>query len=259
MNDTGLVGGVHGFSQDRHQFGGVPSRLGDAAVAIETAAVHELQREERFALIFVDLENLDDVGVAETGEGLGLQAEASQFGPTGMTAGQDHFQGDDSFQSAVDGLVNDAHAAAPQFFQDHVVAYQTRSAVIHSWGSFSLHSGVLKTVFRQASGWYFWFGRACHRRNSVRMGLRKRDRRRSRFDDCGQDGSRNSLDQRFGRVRKLGGGRFGGCLLLRGLVEGRRDRFVGRSAHEGPRFDLGVWPSCPNSHTAISRTGSSPT
>ena len=81
MDDAALVGGVHGPGQRLDQRG----RLARAAAASpssllgQAAAVHELQREEGLAVVLADLVDLDDVGVLQAGDGLGLGAEAGQL------------------------------------------------------------------------------------------------------------------------------------------------------------------------------------
>ncbi len=58
---------------------GVPSSL-----LVQAAAVDELQREERPAVVLADLVDLHDVGVLQPGDGLGLGAEAGQVGLAGV-------------------------------------------------------------------------------------------------------------------------------------------------------------------------------
>ena len=59
-----------------------PGREGVA----EAAAGAEFQRKVRFALVFADFVDLDDVEMLQAGDGLRLRAEASQFRFAGMTA-----------------------------------------------------------------------------------------------------------------------------------------------------------------------------
>ena len=83
MDDPGLVGGVDGPGQRHHQLGGLPARLRRAGQAVvEAAALEQLQRDERQAVRLADLVDLDDVGMPEPGDRLGLDAEAGQvLGP----------------------------------------------------------------------------------------------------------------------------------------------------------------------------------
>ena len=70
--------------------------------------------------MLADVEDLDDVGVLELGDGLGLGQEAGGGLGAGVRAGQDHLQGDDAVEPDLAGLVDDAHAAAAQLAHDLV-------------------------------------------------------------------------------------------------------------------------------------------
>jgi hypothetical protein len=116
------VGGVHGPGQRLDQRRRLRRRQRLAGqLAVEAAAAHELQGAERPAVYFADLENLHDVGVLDVGQRLRLLAEALHLGRPGVGAGEDHLQRHDAAQADVAGLVDDAHAAAPQLPQ-HLVA-----------------------------------------------------------------------------------------------------------------------------------------
>ena len=79
VDDPGLMGGVDGPGQGRHQLGGRPARLGRARQSIvEVAAFEQLQRDERQAVHFADVVDLHDVRVPEPGDRLGLDPEAGQ-------------------------------------------------------------------------------------------------------------------------------------------------------------------------------------
>ena len=73
VDDPGLVGGVYAPGKQRDKSGSVPGRLRQAAVPVQTAALHELQGQERIPVQRTDLEDLDDVGVFEACDRLGLQ------------------------------------------------------------------------------------------------------------------------------------------------------------------------------------------
>ena len=70
--------------------------------------------------MLADVVDLDDVGVLEPGDGLGLGEEAGGGLGAGVRAGQDHLQGDGAVEPDLAGLVDDAHAAAAQLAQDLV-------------------------------------------------------------------------------------------------------------------------------------------
>ena len=70
--------------------------------------------------MLADVEDLDDVGVLELGDGLGLGQEAGGGLAAGVPAGQDHLQGDGAVESDLAGPVDDPHAAAAQLALDPV-------------------------------------------------------------------------------------------------------------------------------------------
>jgi hypothetical protein len=75
--------------------------------------------------MFADFMNLDDVGMLQAGDGLGLGAEALEAGSAGVTAAEDHLERDLPAQSEVLGLVNDTHPSAAQFGEDLVSGRRT--------------------------------------------------------------------------------------------------------------------------------------
>ena len=80
VDDPGLMGGVNGPGQGRHQLGGRNARLRRARQPIvEVPAFEQLQRHERQAVHFADVVNLHDVRVPELGDRLGLDPEAGQL------------------------------------------------------------------------------------------------------------------------------------------------------------------------------------
>ena len=74
-------------------------------------AFEQLQRDERQAVDLADLVDLDDVGMAEPGDGLGLDPEAGEVVGAGLAAAADHLEGDQAVQARLPGLVDDPHAA----------------------------------------------------------------------------------------------------------------------------------------------------
>src|SRR5438477_374209 len=61
--------------------------------------------------------------VAQAGDGFGLDLEAEAVLRRGVGAGQEHLEGDDAVELQVAGLVDDAHAAAPQLAEDLVARH----------------------------------------------------------------------------------------------------------------------------------------
>ncbi len=74
--------------------------------------------------MFADLVNLQNVGVLDARDGLGLGADAFQVLRTGAAPAADHFQGHHAVQLLLPGLVHDAHAACAEFAQDLVARRQ---------------------------------------------------------------------------------------------------------------------------------------
>ena len=71
-----------------------PRRPGGAVEPpVQAAALDILQLEEGQAVGLADVVDLDDVGVLEPGDGLGLGEEADGGDGVGVGAGQDHLQG----------------------------------------------------------------------------------------------------------------------------------------------------------------------
>ena len=79
--------------------------------------------------MLADVVDLDDVGVLEPGDGLGLGQEADGGLGAGVRAGQDHLQGDGAVEPDLAGLVDDPHAAAAQLALDLVAGDGRRGAV----------------------------------------------------------------------------------------------------------------------------------
>ena len=65
----------------------------------------------------------------DTGDGLGLRAEAGAFLPIGVIAAEDHLEGDDAVEAGLAGLVHDAHSAAAEDAEDLVAGDGVRDAV----------------------------------------------------------------------------------------------------------------------------------
>jgi len=70
--------------------------------------------------VFAGLIDLDDIGMLQPGRGFRLGAKPGQAHRPGMRSRQDHFQRDDALQAKVPRLIDHAHAAATELFQDLV-------------------------------------------------------------------------------------------------------------------------------------------
>ncbi len=121
VHDLLPVGRRDGPRQDFRQPGRLGRGQGEAAELLRQAAAGaELQGEERQAVVFADLVDLDDVRVRQPSRRLRLGPEAGQPGGVGVASRQDHLQRHQPVQLQVACLVDDAHAAATQLPQ-HLV------------------------------------------------------------------------------------------------------------------------------------------
>src|SRR5438309_865543 len=71
--------------------------------------------------VFADLINRDDVWMVEVGDGFSFALETLNFGFWSEAARENHFQGDGAVETDLPGLVNDAHAAMGDFFDEFVI------------------------------------------------------------------------------------------------------------------------------------------
>jgi hypothetical protein len=63
-----------------------------------------------------------DVRMTETGGGLGFAAKTLESAAPGEFSKENHLDGDDPVEAALTGLVNQAHPAACDFFEQFIVA-----------------------------------------------------------------------------------------------------------------------------------------
>lgn len=133
MDDTGGVGGAESFGD----LAGVADDDRDGHAAFGD------QLEERFAIdklddhvlsgpVVNDVVNGDDVGVIESGDGLGFLYEAETAVGIGSHAGGERFDGDEAIEARVAGFVDFAHAAGADSFEELVLEDGSR---IH-WAAF---------------------------------------------------------------------------------------------------------------------------
>ncbi len=124
MDDAAEMGVVDRSRQGFEQLGGLSCRQGSVRqTASERAAVDKLQREVRMAAILAHLVDLHDVGMLQSGHGLRLGPEARQFVAAGMSAGEDHLEGDDAPQARLPSAVDDAHASPTQLIQQLITGH----------------------------------------------------------------------------------------------------------------------------------------
>ena len=85
-----------------------------------------------------------DVRVVETGGGLGLQAEAGHVQGCGQFSFEDHLEGDDAIERGLPRLVDHAHAATGDLFQQLVVAKVADTHRVA--GRFGVAHGAVRVV-----------------------------------------------------------------------------------------------------------------
>ena len=102
---------------------------------VEAASLDELERKKRPAFVLAGLVDLHDVGMKQLGDGFRLGAKPRQAHLADVRSRQDHLQRDQALQPAVPRLVDDAHAAPAEFFQDVV----TRNGHALERGRFGRH------------------------------------------------------------------------------------------------------------------------
>ncbi len=112
---------VNGACQSLRQLGRLPYRQSRARELVrEAAAVGKLSREIRPAVMLADGQHAHDLGMAQPRQRLAFGAEALQPVAAGVSAGVQHFQGDDAPGPILPGREHDAHAAVAQDAQDAV-------------------------------------------------------------------------------------------------------------------------------------------
>ena len=92
---------------------------GDAV--LEGQAVEVLHGDEGLSIFFADVVNGADVGMVQGGGGFGFAAETLERLAVLGDVFREEFQGDEAIEAGVFGLVDDAHAAAAQLFNNAVV------------------------------------------------------------------------------------------------------------------------------------------
>jgi hypothetical protein len=121
MNDSALVGRLDRPSEGGQQSGRLACRLGRAGQLLgQGAAFNELHGEVWSSVRVADVMELHDVGVLQSGHGLGLALKPRPLLWAGESAGEGHLESDEAIEGQVAGLVDDAHAAAADFLQDLV-------------------------------------------------------------------------------------------------------------------------------------------
>ncbi len=88
---------------------------------LQRYAVEEFHGDEGSAFVLADVVNSADVGMVKSGGGLRLPLKSGQGLGVSRHFFRKEFQSDKTPQAGVFGLVNHAHPAAAEFFDDAVV------------------------------------------------------------------------------------------------------------------------------------------
>ena len=143
VDEASRVGGLEpgsGLAEHRQDLPPVPAGLGRFGLVLlglggplpvrrrqpvaQALAGDELHRHEQVLVVAAELVDLDDVGVREPGEGLGLALEPELGGHVGDLA-QQQLDGDLAVEALVVAGVDDAHAAAAELADDRVTTDAT--------------------------------------------------------------------------------------------------------------------------------------
>jgi hypothetical protein len=119
VDDPLEMGGVDGAGDDADGPRGQHDVLRPADDVIgEAEAVDEFEGQVGQTTGLANVVDLDNVGVPEAGDGLGLRVESRQGDRAGVGTGQDHLKRHQTIQVHLAGLVNDAHSAPACLLED---------------------------------------------------------------------------------------------------------------------------------------------
>jgi hypothetical protein len=126
VNEAALVRELHGTGQRGDHFGRLPCGLRTACELLcQSSSLDKLHREVRPTGQVADIVDLYDVRMPQCRHRLGLAPETPQFLRIGVSAGEQHLDGDDALELEVLGLEDDAYAA-PAEDGLHVIAVDLR-------------------------------------------------------------------------------------------------------------------------------------
>src|SRR5579863_1371661 len=116
---VGRVEGVGDINRDRHQRLELKRTVADQV--FQGLAFEVLHGDESAAIVLANVVNRADVGVIQTGSGLGLAAEAAEQMLVGGNVVGKKFESNKAAQASVLGLENHPHPAAAEFFNHPVM------------------------------------------------------------------------------------------------------------------------------------------
>ena len=146
MDDPQTMSVLDGAGQNRDHLrrrSGCPGRVVEPVG--EVASLDILHLEVKPAVVVAKSVDLNDIGVPNPGDGLGLGQEADEVLGAGMCALRDHFQSAKAVEPELARLVNDGHSAAAQLGQD-LIARDLRRWVSGDLRPIALSPGSLETV-----------------------------------------------------------------------------------------------------------------
>ena len=115
------AGGVRGGERVGHLRGDA-QRIGEPHAfarnqLVQGLAIQQLHDDVGLAVLFADFVDGDDIGMVQSGSGFGLLHEARATVGIGAAGFGQQFDGDETVQALVAGLVDPAHAAFADFFE----------------------------------------------------------------------------------------------------------------------------------------------
>jgi hypothetical protein len=126
VQDVAAVALVDGAGELRDEPGGAARVAVVLEAGGERAALHELHREERLALVLADIVDRHDAGMIQPGRERYLTLEQPCRGVGREGAAREHLEGDDPIGADLPGPVDDAHAAGVDAAEDLVAAVARR-------------------------------------------------------------------------------------------------------------------------------------
>ncbi len=122
------VGDLNGECKKSVVFQGAPGHH-----VLEREAVEKFHRDEALAVVLADFVDGADVGVVQRGSGAGFAAKAFESLRILRNVFGEEFERDKATEGGVFGLVNNAHPAAAQFFDDAIVRDGLADHAVGPW------------------------------------------------------------------------------------------------------------------------------
>ncbi len=121
MNDSALMGNVNCTRKRRDQPRRINFRLRPPGEnGIQTSTFQQLECDIRKVRNLANIKDRDNIRVAEIGHRLCLDPKSRQILWSCQASCSDHLDGNQPVQPKLPRLVNDAHSAVPEYFQEIV-------------------------------------------------------------------------------------------------------------------------------------------